>query len=181
MGRATSSEPPLKVPYQVPLCRVFLLVPLHGSFSPTPPLRFIFFDSFNLIRSSRVMHFISLIRLSRFCSFPSIHSIRYSIYLSWDMMLNTVSVISVSSAPTPPLTYISTFETWTLSLSLSLSFCVESDICFIPLLHLSRFCSFSSIHSIVFVHFELFTSFHLLGSSLRFVLFVTFSSLQSFP
>jgi hypothetical protein len=95
MSRDTSSEPLRKVP----LSRLFLHVPLHGSFAPTPPLRFILFDSFNLIRSSRVMHFESSLRF----------------------------------------TY--------------------------------------QIHSNPFVHFDPFTSFHLLRSSLRFVRFVTSCSI----
>jgi hypothetical protein len=141
-----------------------------ASFSSSPStvhsLRLLRFDSF------------SAIHLSRFCSFPSIHSIRYSIYLSWDMMLNTVSVISVSSAPTPPLTYISTFETWTLSLSLSLSawnLISVSSLYFIyhASVHSLRFIrlySFTSIYShrfISWVHlFDLFSSLHFLRYSL---------------
>jgi hypothetical protein len=51
-------------------------------------------------------------------------------------------------------------------------------------LRILRFGSFSSVHSlrfIRFVHFESYTTFALLGSSLRFVLFVSFSSTYSVP
>jgi hypothetical protein len=154
MGRDTSSEPPLKVPYRVPLARFFLLVPLHDSFAPTPPLRFRFFDSFNLIRSSREMHSDSSLPFTyhasvhclpfiRFDMFPLSHSLRF---MSSGNLFALCSPRSSSSLST-----------------------VHS-------LRILCFCSLSSIHSIRFVRFESFTSFHLLGPSLRFVLFVTFSS-----
>jgi hypothetical protein len=131
-----------------------LLLPLNGSFAPTPPLRFRFFDSFNLIRSSREMHSDSSLPFTyhasvhclpfiRFDMFPLSHSLRF---MSSGNLFALCSPRSSSSLST-----------------------VHS-------LRILCFCSLSSIHSIRFVRFESFTSFHLLGPSLRFVLFVTFSS-----
>jgi hypothetical protein len=164
MGRATSSEPPLKVPYQVPLCRVFLLVPLHGSFSPTPPLRFIFCDSP-----------ITLL----FIPFDSFYSIFYLSVVGYDVEYVQCHFRILRSDSSAYIhIHLRNLDSLSLSLSLSLSawnLISVSSLYFIyhasvHSLRFIRFYSFTSSYShrfISWVHlFDLFSSLHFLRYSL---------------
>jgi hypothetical protein len=162
MGRATSSEPPLKVPYQVPLCRVFLLVPLHGSFSPTPPLRFIFCDSP-----------ITLL----FIPFDSFYSIFYLSVVGYDveygqchfriLRSDSSAYIHIHLRNLDSLSLSLSLSAWNLISVSSLYFIYHASVHSLRFIRLYSFTSIYSHRFISWVHlFDLFSSLHFLRYSL---------------